>query len=409
MWQLNRFADNQTGFYLNKVESFVLSLTITFAGFFFCYWELYFYDISHSYFELYYLLALLTPYILLKTGYYLFQYLSKKGRYGLMIANLFKEKTYVKQKLLRPDPKRKSYKKISAAYEKYLLDIYQKNYLQNNCWHEHYAKIHDQINLLIGGSDDYLKDKVIAIVGCGPEPGERDFSPRLLNLLRKGQLKKVVLIDFSKTILVSAINNLIRKGVDPSRIKAYQVDLTKGLSSYFTCTMLDSGHNDYAITLEKMHRDLETKSVEPINPTLIEEDDRFDFFISSMFATATLVPVINKCMKKLVNDEDLDEENRLKLIDSCRDFHRRYNSKIVELSTRKIISLGKENQRGLIIADTEKIYKGNKEVQNVVYVPMAESLRKNEMIKDLQLFHWIWQDESDHYHTIQSLILDIKQ
>lgn len=408
LWKVNRLADNQTGFYLNKTESFALTIMITFAGFFFCYWELYYYSITHDRFELYYLLALLTPYLLLKASYHLFQYVGKRGRTGLLLSNRLKKRRFIKNKLLKPDPGRYRYKRMSIAYEKYLLDIYQKNYLQNNCWHEHYTKIHDQINLLIGGGED-LKDKVVAIIGCGPEPGDRDFSPHLLNLLRKGLIKKVVLIDFSKNILVAAIDNLIKKGVDPARIRAYQIDLTKGYSAKFASLMASSKERGYEKTLEEMHKIIEAPiTAGPELPEIMEED-RFDFFISSMFATATLVPVVNRCIRKFLTDRNVSPEQRERIMVLCHDFHRKYNSMMVELSTSLIIGMGKNNQRGLIISDTEKIYKGNKEVQNVVHIPISDSLRKDPGVKDIQLYHWIWQDESDHYHTIQSLILDIKK
>ncbi|MBU1703123.1 RelA/SpoT family protein, partial [Patescibacteria group bacterium] len=216
VWRFSRFADNQTGFYLSKMESFVLSMIIAFMGFSFCYWELFFYNMPKFSFEFIYLLVLIMPYLLLKTGIYLFQSISQKGRSGFVLVNKLGEKTLIDKNILHPDQKSASYKGIVVAYEKYLLSTYQKNYQQYNCWRDHYKKIHDQINLLIGESDN-LADKVIALIGCGPEPGNRDFSPKLINLLRNGKLKKVVLIDFSRNILVSAIYNLMKKGIDPSR------------------------------------------------------------------------------------------------------------------------------------------------------------------------------------------------
>jgi len=410
-WVFSRFADNQTGFYLSRMESFALSITIAFLGFSFCYWELFYYRIPTFGFEFAFLLILMIPYLSLKSGFYLFQSLSRKGRAGFLLANKFRGKDLIDKKILHPDAKGSSYKGIVVAYEKYLLNTYQKNYQQFNCWRDHYKKIHDQINLLIGESDN-LEDKVVALIGCGPEPANRDFSPKLINMLRNGKLKKVVLIDFSRNILVSATHNLIKKGVDSSRIAAYQMDLTNGLSSHFSCKMTKAKHDsDYDRVIDDLTIDLAGKigDTSSTGNLAIGEEDRFDFFISSMFATATLVPVINNCISTVENDTKLTRPQKDRVFNHCDKFHQEYNTFVVERTTSEIIKLGKNEQRGLIIADTEKIYKGIKKIRKTVTVPIINTCRKISAVKDVQLYHWLWQDESDHYHAIQSMILDIKK
>jgi GTP diphosphokinase / guanosine-3',5'-bis(diphosphate) 3'-diphosphatase len=410
-WAFSKFADNQTGFFLSKMESFALSTTIAFVGFSFCYWELYFYDIPNYNFEFPYLLVLMTPYLVLKAGFYLFQVLGRKGRSGFVMVNKLREKALIDKKILHTDPKGSSYKGVVVAYEKYLLNTYQKNYQQFNCWRDHYKKIHDQINMLIGENDN-LADKVIALIGCGPEPANRDFSPKLINLLRTGKLKKVVLIDFSRNILVSAIDNLIKKGVDSSHISAYQMDLTRGLSTHF-CNKMGEARKTRDIKKTVAYMNDSLASIINLHPGkevfAINEEDRFDFFISSMFATATLVPMINTCIMKVQANEDLTPDQKGWISDQCDRFHQDYNTLIVERTTNDIIGLGKNEQRGVIIADTEKIHKGVKKIRKTVSEPMINTCKKNPAVKDVQLYHWLWQDESDHYHAIQSMVMDIKK
>lgn len=405
---INRFIDSETSFSFRKIEVFMINLMIAVVGNIIAFWEISVFGVALSWHAAAYIFALHSFFLIFKTGYYLYYYFSHKGRMGFLLFSGRRKKKFIKEKILIPDKNSSRYRKISDLYEKYLFTTYQENYIKYNSWKDHFCKIHDQINLMLSEYDD-LSEKIVAIAGCGPAPGDRDFDTGFVNLLKSGGLKKVVLIDFSKLTLISAIDNLLNKGVPLNRIQAYQIDLTGGIGAYFADILTRIHNGECLPALENMKDDLITRMEEIVTKDLakLEEEDRFDFFISSMFATSTLFPIIYGFKEKIRRFKRLSPEEKKKILASCDDFENAYNTYMLSFTTNYIVGLGREKQRGLVIVDTEKIFKGTKKVVKTIAGQINDLPLQIPAISDYEMCHWLWQDECDHYHVIHSMTVDV--
>lgn len=407
---INRYIDVETGFSLRKIEILMINLIIAIVGNVVAFWEISVYSVAMSPISASYIFGLHSFFLLYKTGYYLNYYFSHAGRFGQFIVSGKRAKKFIKAKILIPDKNNYRYGKISKLYEEYLFTTYQQNYFKYNFWKDHYSKIHDQINVMMSEAVD-LSDKTVALVGCGPEPADRDFGHDFINLLREGGIKKVVLIDFSKLTLVSAIDNLVNKGVPISRIKAYQIDLTSGISAYFSDRLSKLKNGECLLSLEQMKTDLKVIIDEVMDKccNLVDTEDRFDFFISSMFATATLLPVMYDFKEKIRGLKHVTTEEKKLILAACDDFEIIYNTFMFSFTTNYIVGLGKTNQRGLVIVDTEKIFKGTKKIQKTVMGHVNDLPLEIQTISDYNMCQWLWQDECDHYHVIHSMMIDVNK
>jgi GTP pyrophosphokinase/guanosine-3',5'-bis(diphosphate) 3'-pyrophosphohydrolase len=372
-------------------------------------WEVSYLGMPAGYWEYVYLIFIVSPIILLHGVMHVIRYLESATKLSFFSSTV-KAKQFENHHLLVPDPGRKEYKALSERYEKYLFTTYQKSYEKYDCWKGHFENIHNQIDALI--PETGVKDKIIAVFGCGPDPAHRDLSPRILAMLREKKLSKLVLIDFSRIALISAIQNLLAEGVSAESIIAYQIDITRGASSYFSnrldhISRLEA--HDIPSAFAKLTNELFRMETHFSLPSYkLEDPDRFDFFISSMFATSTLLPAYYDFRSKMrMRFKDSSTRDSIRL--ASDNFFMAYDEKMLTLTTQFIIDLGKPQQRGLVVTDVEKIFKDKQKSESRITTGIGILTKELPLVSKHTMYNWVWQDEDDHYHKIQSLLFDVSQ
>jgi hypothetical protein len=136
------------------------------------------------------------------------------------------------------DPLGSSYADTVALYDAYQGKEYGENYYARRAaWEEHY-------NWMRMATDKFIwkvversrkprNDMVMAVVGPGMQPAERDFDKRLIDTTLS-ELRAMILVDFSRLTNATAVRSLTEKGpMDPQRLHTVQYDVTHGMSTMY--------------------------------------------------------------------------------------------------------------------------------------------------------------------------------
>ncbi|MEK7218283.1 MAG: hypothetical protein AAB728_02355 [Patescibacteria group bacterium] len=137
------------------------------------------------------------------------------------------------------DPLRRLTQRTVVTYDKYLREEWNQNRRNErlrSSWDQHYRWMDESLaeTIYTLGEERNLKRGEInlALVGPGFSPVCNEISQRTVNLCLS-QLRSIVVIDFSQSVVRSAIRNLVEAGVPEERLYGMEYDVTNGISTAY--------------------------------------------------------------------------------------------------------------------------------------------------------------------------------
>lgn len=268
-----------------------------------------------------------------------------------------------------------NYREVLNDYERYMITY---DSLASN-WPDHYRKIQQSIDEAMGlkrgkkiseAEEKTLRSTgIIALFGCGYNP-TRELSPKMLQAL-KDKMIDVVLVDFSKYALKTAINFLNSQNIQPKA--AYQMDLSGGAATYLRTFITEHkrhlGGNlngKLEVFLDEVIKEAEAlmqnykyrdeRIPGNSNRYLMHEGDRPGLAVSTMVAAATFLTVYEG-LQKIVSaySEYLSPAERESHMRKIQEMHARYNAFVMGMNSAKMANLCRDKGRVLIITDVNKI------------------------------------------------------
>ncbi|MDD4319034.1 MAG: hypothetical protein PHW10_01785 [Candidatus Peribacteraceae bacterium] len=141
------------------------------------------------------------------------------------------------------DPWEPLFRGTAMEYEAYLRGEYQEHYRDRRPqWESHYRHMRTAIEgavlRLMEQQGKKREDLNVACIGLGLDPAERDLDRRLIENFF-GHFERVIVIDFSRFAIKSAVHSLMRSesrdraGIEPDKVLQMQYDITSGLSTLY--------------------------------------------------------------------------------------------------------------------------------------------------------------------------------
>jgi hypothetical protein len=273
------------------------------------------------------------------------------------------------------DPREGRYRDVLTKYEQYMI----KYESRATRWQKHLSNIKRTIAAAIGLSqdqDEFTEEEreklreigIIAIFGSGGNP-TRGLPDKLLTALQS-ELVKIILIDFSKHALESAINNFSNIGITP--LAAYQMDLSMGTTAHINNYAMDLKEKmdnspdggDVHTYIRLIENEIESiieayETGKPIpgffNNYPIIEEHRPGLAISEMVTAATFLPIYEYLLQVIRLAEKADSVKKNELIARLNKIHAKFNAFILRLNSAKMVEMCTDNANVLILTDVNKV------------------------------------------------------